>query len=136
MYEALAIQWGKKELVEKRTDEDFKAIGTPITEIQEFCSLRQTFPRIKQLLFPSERPDAVPGQHLRFTQVPMYEKTSKVTGLTDGFHVTIRFDGEYKKLSRQEVKNECMARLRYMNILLGSTYSNPIDIGINTVTIN
>ena len=67
---------------------------------------------------------------------PMYEKTSEVTGLTEGFHVTIRFDGEYKTLSRQEVKTECMARLRYMNIPLGSTYSNPIDIGINTVTRN
>ena len=66
----------------------------------------------------------------------MYEKTSEITGLTDGFHVTIRFDGEYKKLSRQEVKNECMAKLRYMNIILGSTYSNPIDIDINMVTRN
>ena len=66
----------------------------------------------------------------------MYEKTSEVTGLTDGFHVTIRFDDAYKKLRRQEVKTECMAMLRYMSIPLGSTYSNPIDIGINTVTRN
>ena len=66
----------------------------------------------------------------------MYEKISQDTGLTEGFHVTIRFDGEYKQLSRQEVKVACTERLRLMNIPLGSTYSNPIDIGINTVTRN
>ena len=71
MHEALAIQWGKNELVEKRTDEDFEAIGIPATEIHGFRSLRQAFPRTKQVLFPSERPDAVPGQHLHFIQVPM-----------------------------------------------------------------
>ena len=57
-------------------------------------------------------------------------------GLTKGFHVTIRFDGEYKKLSRHEVKTACMERLRLMNIPLGSTYSNPVEIGMNTVTRN
>ena len=136
MQEALSLQSGKHELKEKRTDGDFKAIGTPNTEIHEFRTLRRAFPRTKQLLYPSERPDAVPGQHLHFTQIPMYEKVSQDTGLAEGFHVTIRFDGEYKKLSRQEVKTACMERLRLMSIPLGSTYSNPIDIGINTVTRN
>ena len=104
--------------------------------MQEFRAIRRAFLRTKQSLYPTERPDAVPGQHLHFTQVPMYEKISQDTGLTEGFHVTIRFDGDYKKLSRQEVKSACMERLRLMNIPLGSTYSNPIDIGINTVTRN
>ena len=136
MQEALSIQRGKKELKERRTDEDFHATGTPTTEIQEFRTIRRAFPRTPQILYPSERPDAVPGQHLHFTQVPMYEKISQDTGLTEGFHVTIRFDGEYKQLSRQEVKTSCLERLRLMSIPLGSTYSNPIDIGINTVTRN
>ena len=111
-------------------------MNIPTTEVHEFRTLRRAFPRTKQVLYSSERPDAIPGQHLHFTQVPMYEKTSKDTGLTEGFHVTIRFDGEYKMLSRLEVKTACMARLRLMNIPLSSTYSNPIDIGINTVTTN
>ena len=136
MQETLSIQRGKKELQERRTDEEFHSNGTPPTEVQEFRAIRRAFPRTKQTVYPSERPDAVPGQHLHFTQVPMYEKISQDTGLTEGFHVTIRFDGEYKKLSRQEVKTACMERLRLMNIPLGSTYSNPIDIGINTVTRN
>lgn len=69
-------------------------------------------------------------------KIPMYEMISLDTGLTEGFHVTIRFDGEYKRLSRKEVKTACMERLHHMNIPLGTAYSNPIDIGINTVTRN
>ena len=136
MQEAFAIQRGKKELKERRTDEEFTNLGTPASEIQEFRSLRRAFPRTKQILFPNERPDVVSGQHLHFTQIPMYEKISQDTGLTEGFHVTIRFDGEYKKLNQKEVKTACMERLRLMNMPLGTAYTNPIDISINTVTRN
>ena len=136
MHEALAILRGRNELKEKHTDEEFANIGTPTNEIEEFRSLRRAFPRTKQFLYPTERPDAVTGQHLHFTQIPMYEKTSQDTGLTEGFYVTIRFDGDYKKLNRKEVKSACIERLRVMNMPLGTAYSNPIDIGINTVTRN
>ena len=136
MEEELAIQLGTQVLVDRRTDEEFTNMGTPVSEVREFRSLRRAFPRTKQTLFPTERPDAVPGQHLHFTQIPMYEKTSSDTGLTDGFHVTIRFDGEYKQLNRKEVKSACMARLHLMHIPLGTAYTNPIDIGINTITRN
>ena len=132
MQEALLTQRGKSALKESRTDEEFLAIGTPLTEIQEFRSLRHAFPRTKQVLYPSERPDAVMGQHLHLTQIPRYEKISHDTGLTEGFHVTIRFDGEFKKLSRKEVKVACMERLKLMKVPLGTSYSNPMDIGINT----
>ena len=136
MHEALSIQKDKRQLNETRTNEEFNTIGTPANKIHEFHTVRRAFPRIQQLLYPSERPDAVPGQHLHFTQIPMYEKISLDTGLTEGFHITIRFFGEYKKLSRREVKSACMERLRHMNIPLSTAYSNPIDIGINTVTRN
>lgn len=136
MEESLAIQRGRKELIETRTNEEFTTLGTSVKEIHEFRTIRRAFPRTQQVLYPSERPDAVPGQHLYFTQVPMYEKIVHDTGLTDGFHVTLRFDGAYKQLSRWEVKAACVDRLRSMNIPLGTRYSNPIDIGINTVTRN
>ena len=136
MHESLSTQKGKRVLKEVRTDEEFKVTGIPTTEIHEFRMLRQAFPRTRQLLYPSERPDAVPGQHLHFTQVPMYEKISHDTDFTEGFHITIRFDGEYKSLNRREVKSACLDRLQIMHIPLGTTYSNPIDIGVNTVTRN
>ena len=136
MHEALLIQRGKHTLMESRTDEEFIALGTPPTEVHEFRSIRRAFPRTSQILYPSERPDAVPGQHLHLTQLPRYEKISLTTGLTEGFHITIRFDGAYKQLSRREVKIACIERLKLMNIPLGMSYSNPVDIGINTVTRN
>ena len=136
MHEALLIQRGKSILKELRTDEEFLALGTPPSEIQEFRSLRHAFPRTRQTLYPSERPDAVPGQHLHLTQIPRYENISHDSGLTEGFHITIRFDSAYKQLSRKEVKIACMDRLKLMNIPLGTSYSNPVDIGINTITRN
>ena len=39
-------------------------------------------------------------------------------------------------MSRQEARGACLERLRQMEIPLGSTYANPIDIGINAVTKN
>ena len=39
-------------------------------------------------------------------------------------------------MSRQEARGACFERLRQMDIPLGSTYANPIDIGINAVTKN
>lgn len=36
MHEALSVQSGQRELKESRTNEDFTALGTPATEIQEF----------------------------------------------------------------------------------------------------
>ena len=37
-------------------------------------------------------------------------------------------------MSRQEARSACQERLRQMDIPLGTTYSNPIDIGLNAVT--
>ena len=136
MQEALLTQLGKHALKESRTDEEFLSMGTPPTEIHEFRSLRHVFPRTKQVLYPSERPVAVPGQHLHLTQLPRYEKISHDTGLTKGFHVTIRFDGDFKSLSRKEVKIACIEMLKSMKMPLGTSYSNPVDIGINTITRN
>lgn len=58
------------------------------------------------------------------------------TGLSEGFHITIRFDFGFKGMNRQDVRGACLERLRLMDIPLGSTYANPIDIGINAVTKN
>lgn len=55
---------------ETRTNEEFSKIGTPSREVLEFRTLRRTFPRVPQVCYPHERPDAVPGNHLHFTQLP------------------------------------------------------------------
>ena len=121
---------------EHRTNEDFTKIGTPVREIIEFKTLRRAFPRVPQLCYPNERPDAVPGHHLHFIQLPRYERVDPTTGLSEGFQVTIRFDYGFKGISRQEARGACLERLRQMDIPLASTYANPIDIGINAVIKN
>ena len=37
-------------------------------------------------------------------------------------------------MGRQEIRGACIKRLRRMGISLGTTYTNPIDIGLNAVT--
>ena len=136
IHEAVASQKGVDIVQEHRTNKDFGRIGTPPREITDFKTLRRAFPRVPQLFYPNERPDAVPGNHLHFTQIPRQEKVDPLTGLSEGFHITIRFDYGFKSISRQKVRGDCLERLKQMSIPLGTAYSNPIDIGINVVTKN
>ena len=134
IHEVVAVQKGGDIIREHRTTEDIARIGTPPTEIIHFNTLRRAFPRVPQIFYPSERPDAVPGNHLHFTQLPRQEKVNSSTGLSEGFHVTIRFDYGFKSISRQEARGACMERLKLMAIPLGTAYSNPIDVRVNAVT--
>ena len=134
IHEAIATHEGKEAIREFRTHDEFARFGTPTTEIIEFKTLRRAFPRVPQTLYPNERPDAVPGNHLHFTQVPRQEKVDPATGLSEGFHITIRYDHGFKGITHQEARRACVARLRLMDIPLGTTYSNPIDVCTNAVT--
>ena len=134
IHEAAATQRGKEVLRENRTNEDFAELGTPSREVIDFMTLRRAFPRVPRLLYPNDQPDAVPGNHLHFTQLPKLEKVAPTTGLSEGFQVTIRFDYGYNNITRQDARGACIERLRQMGIPLGTAYSNPIDIGINAIT--
>ena len=134
IHEAIAIQRGNAIIHEHRTPEDFTRLGTPTKEVIEFKTLRRAFPHVPQVCYPHERPDAVPGNHLHFTQIPRLEKIDSTTGLSEGFQVTIRYDFGFKGITKQDARRACMERLRQMEIPLGTTYSNPIDIGLNAVT--
>ena len=101
IHEAVVSQKGGDIIREHRTNEDFARVGTPTREIIHFNTLRRAFPRVSQLLYPSERPDAIPSNHLQFTQLPRHEKVNPSTGLSEGFHVTICFDYGFKSISRQ-----------------------------------
>ena len=136
IHEAIAIRNGTEIIKERRIQEEFVKLGTPSSEIIEFNTLRRAFPRVPQTCYPHERPDAVPGNHLHFTQLQRLEKVDPTNGLSENFHVTIRFDSGYKSMSRQAIRGACLKRLRLIDISLGSTYSNQIDVGINAVTKN
>jgi hypothetical protein len=134
IHEAVATQRGNDIIREHRTNADFARIGTSPSEVIDFMTLRRAFPRVPQLLYPNERPDAVLGNHLHFTQLPRQKKVDPTTGLSEGFQVTIRFDHGFKGINRQDARGACLERLRQMDIPLGKAYSNPIDIGLNAVT--
>ena len=134
IHEAIATQQGTDIIQEHRTFDEFTIMGTPPSEVIEFQTLRRAFPRVPQVCYPNERSDAVPGHHLNFTQIPRQERVDHTTGLSEGFHVTFRFDYGFKSMNRQEARGACMERLRLMGTFLGSTYSNPIDVGLNAVT--
>ena len=111
IHEAVASQRGKEIIHEHRTNEEFAQIGTPSRQVIEFKTLRRAFPRV-----PHERPVAVPGHHLYFIQVPRQEKVDPNNRLSNGFHITIRFDYAFKSITRQQAKNACLERLRTMDI--------------------
>ena len=134
IHEAIASHKGMAIIQEHRTHDEFIKLGTPPREIIDFKTIRRAFPRVPQLCYPSERPDAVPGSHLHFTQVPRQERVNPTTGLSEDFTITIRFDHGYKGMSRQDARGACIERLRLMDIPLGTVYSNPIDIRLNAVT--
>lgn len=136
IHEAIASHNSKVIIHEQRTNEEFTRLGTPIREVIEFKTLRRAYPRVPQQFFSNKRPDAVPGNHLNFTQLPRHERIDPTTELSEGFHITICFDFGFKGMNRQDVQGACLERLRLMDIPLGSTYANPIDIGINAVTKN
>jgi hypothetical protein len=107
IHEAVALLKGIDIIRENLINEEFARIGTPPSEVINFTTLRRAFPRVSQLLYPSEPPDAVPGNHLHFTQLPKLENVDPSTGLSKGFHVTICFYYDFKSISRQEAKCPC-----------------------------
>ena len=115
---------------ETQSNEELLNLGTPFTEIEEFGTLRQTLLRIHQRLYTHERLDAVPSHHLHFTQLLRYEKMRQNTRLPEDFYVGC------KNMSKGDAQSACADCLHMMNILLGTDYSNPIDIGLNQITKN
>lgn len=104
----------QRELKEKCTKEEFISTGTLASEMQELCSIRRAFPRPKRILFPTKRLDVLP---------------------TPALHTNLNVREGFPRHG-PHWRFTCNHTLRTMNGPLGIAYSNPIDIGINTVTRN
>ena len=57
-------------------------------------------------------------------------------GPLEGYQITIRVNIDLKTLNMVNVKSVCHTILRKIGILLGTDYTNPLDIGLNLVTKN
>ena len=68
--EKLAKENGQEPLFYEETIEDRVTRGVSRIEATKLDQVSISFPRIPQMLYPSKRPDGVPGQHYNLTQVP------------------------------------------------------------------
>lgn len=84
--------------------------------------------------YPNVLADAIPGQHFHFIQVPHLQEVNRETCLSKGCHIIICFDRGFKTINKCDVRNSCLARLHKLEISLGTKYSNPLEIGSNSIS--
>jgi hypothetical protein len=68
--EQLAKELGVEELFNDESIADRITRGIPRKEVEELESVSISYPRVPQILYPSERSDGINGQHLNLTQLP------------------------------------------------------------------
>ena len=130
-HEAMSIQRGKPILKDTQLDKESFNIGTSFTEIEELWTLRE-----------HSRGTLTPLPTWEAGAPPSFHTTSKTWKgetrhrLSKGFHITIHFDTGFKNMNKGDVQSMCLNLLHKMNILLGTNYSIPIDIGLNQIIKN
>ena len=133
VHEHLNLKLGLPEYREIATDALTSGV-MPDSEVIEFHSCRHAFPHVPQKLFPSCRPDGLPGQYLHLTQIPLGTELEPSTGLSRTYQIIIRFDSEYHRLSKQEVQEAATARFAHMKIPLSNCYREPVSAIVNRCT--
>ena len=129
--ENLAIDEGvrTKDCKPSMKKEDLMGMGISELEAEEMSQInRIVFPRVKQLLYPLERPDGKGGQHFNLTQLPIETEVDPGTGLSLDYHVVVYFDKPATDDTHNEVLSMATARLSHMNIELGIGLAEPIYI--------
>jgi hypothetical protein len=100
--------------------------GMPESEIQECLSYRHSFPRVAQTLYPSSRPDTLPGQYYHLTQLPSHVDMDPTTGLSRTYQLVIRFDNNYRDFSKTDVQEAATSRFETMRIPFAARFREPI----------
>lgn len=100
--------------------------GMPTSEITECLGYRHSFPRVPQTLYPSTRPDTLPGQYYHLTQIPSHINVDPTTGLSPTYQIVIRFDINYRDLSKHDVQEAATSRFEMMRIPLATLFREPI----------
>ena len=104
-------------------------MGMTEVEAKEMTHIGKiTFPHVKQLLYPLERPDGKGGQHFNLTQLPVETEVDPGTGLSIDYHIAIHFDKPITDYTHHEVLNMATTRLAQMGIELGIGLAEPIYI--------
>jgi hypothetical protein len=98
----------------------------PASEITECLSYRHSFSRITQTLYPSIRPDTLPGQHYHLIQLPSHVNIDPTTGLSPTYQLIIRFDTNYRDFSKIDVQEAAASRFEVMRIPIATRFREPI----------
>ena len=106
----------------------------PEAEQYEYHTCRHSFPHVPQLLYPSHRPDGIPGQYLHLTQIPSGCLVDAVTDLSPTYQVVIHFDHSYQGMKRLEIQEAALSRLETMGILVATRFREPIFAIVNKET--
>ena len=106
----------------------------PAVEQYEYHTYRHSFPHVPQLLYPSQRPDGIPGQYLHLTQIPSGYLVDVVTGLSPIYQVVIFFDHGYQGMKKLEVQEVALSRLETTGIPVATRFREPISAIINKDT--
>ena len=129
--EQLAIEEGVKasDCKPSRRKEGLKVIGMSEEEAIELSQITKiAFPRVKQLLYPLERPDGKGGQHFNLTQLPIETEVDSGTGLSLDYHIAVHFEKPITNYAHIEILNMATTRLASMGIELGIGLAEPISI--------
>ena len=89
--ERLAIEQWQDELFLDETIADRVTRGISRKEAEELESVNISYPRVPQLLYPSERSDGLPGQHLNLTQLPSEVVIDPLFCMFLDLHIAVHF---------------------------------------------
>ena len=118
--ENLAIEQGIEELLFDETIVDRITRGIPRKEAEELESIRISYPRMPQILYPSVRSDGLPGQHLNLTQLPSEIEIDPISYMSLDFQIAIHFQLPNNPLFHDHIKELVKERLNDMHIPLGT----------------
>jgi hypothetical protein len=97
------------------------------SEIMKYHTYRHSFPHVVQQLYPSVRPDGISGQFRHFTQIPKHVTIDPDTGLSSTYQIVIRFDSNYRDLTKQDAQEAANAHLEMMRIPLATRFREPVS---------
>ena len=85
-----------------------------------------SFPHVKQLLYPTDKPDGKGGQHFNLTQLSMETEIDSHTRISLDYEIVVFFEKPTTDFTHDKIFTRVIKRLIKMNIQFGSRMAKPI----------
>jgi hypothetical protein len=86
------------------------------------------FPRVLRKLWPTKRPDNIPGQHVNLIQLPSNIEVHPMTNLSLDYQILLHFEKPTTPFTQDHIMKKVLECLSNMNIMLGDQIGEPIAI--------